>query len=167
MARIVPILGRLSRGYVAMAEGLLAGGMALVVVLAALQVIFRYGLGASLSWSEEALRYLMIWIASLGVGLAYARGEMIGMGLLVGALPPRLASWIGIAGRLAVLALLAFVAFYGWQFAWKTRAATATALPISMFWVHLSVPVGAAITGLHVLAGLADPRPARPVGATA
>ena len=167
MAHAAHILTRLARGYVAAAEALLIVGMALVVVLAALQVIFRYGLGASLSWSEEVLRYLMIWLASLGAGLAYGRGEMIGMELLVGTLPRRLASWIGLVGRLAVLALLAFVAFYGLQFAWKTRAATATALPISMFWIHLSIPVGAALMGLHVMAGLANPRPVKPAEAAA
>lgn len=148
---MTPALRRLSRIYVALTEGLLVAGMAGVVVLAAFQVFFRYGLGASLSWSEEALRYLMIWIASLGLGLAYSRGDMIGMGLLVGALPEGVARAIRVAGRLAILALMLAVAWYGWQFAWRTRAATATAIPISLFWVHVSVALGAVIVALHVI----------------
>ena len=137
-----------------MTEGLLIAGMAVVVVLAVLQVFFRYAVGMSLSWSEEALRYLMIWVSSLGFGLAYARGDMIGMALLVAALPPRLAGWIALLGRLLVVALMLTIAWYGWQFAWRTRAATATALPISMLSIHLSVAVGAILIALHALAGV-------------
>lgn len=144
-------IARLGRAYVRVVETLLVGGMLSVVVLATLQVFFRYALGASLSWSEEALRYLMVWITSLGVGLAYARGEMIGMELLLDAMPPRLARWLGLLGRLLVIALMAFVVIYGWRFAWQTRAASATALPVSMFWVHVSIAVGALLIGLHAL----------------
>ena len=148
-----PRAARLARLYAGAVEWLLIGGLAAVVIIAALQVLFRYGLGASLSWSEEALRYLMIWIASLGAGLAYARGEMIGMELLLGTLPAPLARAVALAGRLLIAALMLVVAWYGWQFAWRTRLATATALPISMFWVHLSISVGAALVALHALAG--------------
>ncbi|WP_163849234.1 TRAP transporter small permease [Pseudooceanicola aestuarii] len=147
-----PLL-RVLRGYVTITETLLITGMAGVVLLAALQVFFRYVVGASLSWSEEALRYLMIWIAFLGIGLAYARGEMIGMELLTSALPPRLGKTVGLAGRALILAMMIAIAIYGWQFAWKTRAGTATAIPISMFWVHIAVAVGAVLVGLHVIAG--------------
>ena len=144
--------------YVRGVETLLIAGMVGVVALAALQVLFRYGLGASLSWSEEALRYLMIWIASLGLGLAYSRGEMIGMNLLVGLLPRRLARAVGNAGRLLMLALALMIAWYGWQFAWATREATATAIPVSMFWVHISVAFGSLLVALHILVGAGSAR---------
>ena len=144
----------LVRAYVGSIEGLLIAGMAALVVLAALQVFFRYALGMSLSWSEEALRYLMIWITSLGVGLAYSRGDMIGMELLLNALPSSMARWVALVGRLLVVALMGFVVFYGWQFAWRTRHATATAIPISLFWVHISIAVGALLIGLHAVASI-------------
>lgn len=141
---------RTVRGYVALLEGLLITGMVGVVVLAVMQVFFRYVLSASLSWTEEALRYLMIWIAFAGIGLAYSRGELIGMDLLVSRLPTRLAQAIGILGRLLVLAMMLGIAWFGWQFAWKTREATATAIPVSLFWFHVSVAVGSMLTAAHV-----------------
>ena len=144
---------RLIRLYVLCIETVLVAGMAGVVILAALQVLFRYGLGMSLSWSEEALRYLMIWIASLGLGLAYSRGEMIGMELLVSNLPSRAAIAVGIAGRVLVFAMAIAIVWYGWQFAWTTREATATAIPISMFWIHMSVATGSLLVALHVSVG--------------
>lgn len=140
------------RGYIACIESLLIVGMVAIVLVAVLQVFFRYVLGASLSWSEEALRYLMIWVTYLGVGLAYSRGEMIGMELLVSKLPCPAALVIGIVGRLLVVAMMLAILWYGWQFAWKTREATAVAIPISMFWIHISVAVGAGLVVVHIIA---------------
>lgn len=147
-------LSRLVRTYVAILETLLISGMVAVVVIAALQVFFRYVVGASLSWSEEALRYMMIWISSLGVGLAYSRGELIGMTLLVERLPPRLGLLVQVAGRALILAAMICLMIYGWQFAVRTGAGTAVALPVSMFWLHVSIAVGAALIALHVCASL-------------
>ena len=149
-----PPLTRFVRRYVAILETLLISGVAAVVVIATLQVFFRYVVGASLSWSEEALRYIMIWITSLGLGLAYSRGEMIGMELLVHLLPPRAALVVTQAGRVLVLAMMLTIAWYGWKFAWKTRGGTATAIPVSMFLIHISVAVGSLLVALHVAATL-------------
>lgn len=147
-------LVRALRGYVLTIETLMIAGMVGVVILAALQVFFRYAIGASLSWSEEALRYLMIWIASLGIGLAYSRGEMIGMELLTNSLPRSVTKVIAIVGRLLILAMMLAIVWYGWNFAWKTRAGFATAIPISMFWVHVSVAFGCALVALHVVGAI-------------
>ncbi len=145
-------LAQTIRGYVTAIEILLVAGMAGMVILATLQVFFRYIVGASLSWSEEALRYLMIWIAFLGIGLAYSRGEMIGMKLLTNSLPHRISMIMGLIGRLMILAMMITIAWFGWEFAWKTRESAATALPVSMFWIHIAVATGAALTVLHVIA---------------
>lgn len=142
---------RIAHGYVAAIENLLIVGMLAVVILAALQVFFRYVLGMSLSWSEEALRYVMIWTASLGIGLAYSRGDMIGMEMLVNLLPRRVAIAVGLLSRLLILAMMFAIVWYGWQFAWKTRGGSATAIPISMFWFHISIAVGAALVAMHVI----------------
>ncbi|WP_112323737.1 TRAP transporter small permease [Oceanibium sediminis] len=147
-------MSRFVRGYLAVLETMLITGMVAVVVIAAVQVFFRYVVGASLSWSEEALRYTMIWISSLGAGLAYSRGEMIGMNLLVNNLPRPLSLAVQVAGRLLVLAAMGFVMYYGWQFAVKTAAGRAVALPVTMFWLHVSIAVSALLISIHVLANL-------------
>lgn len=157
MARDLPqLLSRPVRIYVTILETLLITGMVAVVIIAALQVFFRYVVGASLSWSEEVLRYTMIWISSLGVGLAYSRGEMIGMNLLVDAMPRPIGVAIRIAGRLLILAAMICLMIYGWQFAVRTGEGSAVALPITMFWLHISIAVSAVLIALHVAASLVE-----------
>ncbi|WP_243612134.1 TRAP transporter small permease [Shimia aestuarii] len=149
-----PALPRVVRAYLAILETMLITGMAAVVIIAALQVFFRYVVGASLSWSEEALRYTMIWISSLGAGLAYSRGEMIGMTILVNRLPRQISLAVQIAGRLLVLAAMGLVVVYGWQFAVKTGDGRAVALPVTMFWLHISIAVSALLISIHILASM-------------
>ncbi len=149
-----PALPRFVRAYLAIIETMLITGMAAVVIIAALQVFFRYVVGASLSWSEEALRYTMIWISSLGAGLAYSRGEMIGMTILVNRLPRQISLAVQIAGRLLVLAAMGLVVVYGWQFAVKTGDGRAVALPVTMFWLHVSIAVSALLISIHILASM-------------
>lgn len=47
------------------------------------QVVARYGFGSSLMWSEEAGRYIFVWIAFLGLVVAFNTGSHVALDLLV------------------------------------------------------------------------------------
>jgi TRAP-type C4-dicarboxylate transport system permease small subunit len=126
--------------------------IAAITVVAGLQVFFRYVVGASLYWSEELMRYMMEWAAFLLAGTAYSRGEMLGFTLFIDMLPPFWRRLALLIGRIAIVCFLAIVVIYGVDFAWRTRQDEATALQISMIWVHTSVTVGSALMILHVVA---------------
>lgn len=150
-ANPAPRIHRAVALYVRGIEMVAIGATVVLALLAALQVFFRYALGESLFWSEELMRYLMIWVAYLVAGLAYSRGEMLGMRFVVDAASPRLRRAIDLAGRLLVVAFLLVVAVYGFEFAWRTREQEAVALEISLAWIHASVPAGAVLLAVHVL----------------
>ena len=78
-------LGNLTNRSAEVACSVMVLTMALVV---ATQVICRYLLGASLTWSEEASRYLLIWITFLGGSIAFKRGMHTGFDAVVRALSP-------------------------------------------------------------------------------
>ncbi len=147
--------------YVAGIEHLAVAIMAALVVVAILQVFFRYVLNDSLSWSEELMRYLMIWEAYLVAGVAYSRGEMLGMRFVVDACPPPVRRALEMIGRVLIAVFLIFTAWYGTRFVLLTSGDEAIGLSISLGWVHASVPVGAALLTFHVLfAGLFAPQAA-------
>lgn len=55
------------------------------------QIVNRYFVGVSISWSEEFQRFAHIWLVFLAVGIGYRRGAHIGLDLLQNALRPGLA----------------------------------------------------------------------------
>lgn len=150
--RFPPSLVRFCRAYQRVINFAGIFLIAAIAGIAGLQVYFRYVVGSSLYWSEELMRYMMVWAAFLLAGTAYSRGEMLGFTLLIDLLPPRL-KWLALLiGRLVIVAFLAVVVWYGVDFAWRTRQDTATALQISMLGVHGSVAVGSILMILHVIA---------------
>ena len=93
-ARQTSLVVRIAGFYTRAVETAAIVAMVMLVTVAAYQVFCRYVLNASLFWSEELMRYLMIWTAFLTAGIVYTRGGFLGMRALVDAAPQR-----GNAGR--------------------------------------------------------------------
>ncbi|OYU37889.1 MAG: C4-dicarboxylate ABC transporter permease [Pseudorhodobacter sp. PARRP1] len=140
------------RGYRLAVETICMAGISLVAILGGLQVWFRYVSGSSLVWSEEVMRLSMIWTVMLGSGLAYSRGQFLGMRFVVEAMPPRIARACDILAAVLVIGFLVAIAWYGWVFAWKTRLQSSSTLGYSLIWLHGAIVVGAVLMALHVLA---------------
>ncbi len=151
-AQTPSLIVRIARGYQKAINFTGVILIAAITAVAGLQVYFRYVVGASLFWSEELMRFMMVWAAFLVAGTAYSRGEMLGFTLFVDFLPKPLRQLALLVGRLCIIAFLAVVVVYGVDFAWRTRQDVATALQISMFWVHIAVAVGSALMILHIIA---------------
>lgn len=143
-------MSKLWRAYVAAVEAFCFAGIAAILVIGTMQVIWRYVFNSSLFWSEEAMRYLMIWIVMIGAGLSYSRGQFLGMRLAVDRLPAGLRRAADLVSAAIILVFLAAILWFGTKFAWMTRLQTATALGFSMFWVHVAITVGAALLAAHV-----------------
>ncbi len=81
-----------------------ATALFLVVVVA---IIFRYGFGQAVSWTEEVPRYMLIWISFLAAASCVLRREHVGFDVLFNALPKGARRALGI-----FLSLLIFI--FGW-----------------------------------------------------
>jgi TRAP-type C4-dicarboxylate transport system permease small subunit len=126
------------------------GGIAGLLLLStvfsdALAIIFRYGIDRPLIWTEEAQRYLMVWVAFLGSASCVVSGDHMGIDLLSGFLPV----W---AQRIRPVLLLVLTAAYCGVLVWKGiplalensyQSAPATGIP--MTYPYLAVGVGGAL----------------------
>ncbi len=133
--------------------GLLAG---LVIVLV-WQVISRYALNAPSSYTEEILRYGVIWMSLLGAAYATGKGSHMSVDMLRDRLSER--------GRLRLDAMIsvAFVLFAGIVLIWGgmrgvqiASAQTSAVMRIPMSWVYLSLPVTGGLMVAYSLLNLAD-----------
>ena len=115
-----------------------------VIVIAA--VVFRYGFNNSLSWAEDAAKFLMVWMTFVGAPLGFKHGAHVSCDLLPPGLPPVVLRAIRALVWLIVIFVMAMLTRTGWTFAWNGWSQVAlTVGDISMFWIFVCMPIGAAL----------------------
>ncbi len=137
--------------YNKLEEYFLVYTMILMVIIVFVQVIFRYILNNSLSWSEELVRYIFIWQVWLGASLGMRINEHIRVDMFVKLLPNVPQKILGILTDLLVLAFYIFLIVYGFKYLQNVIAKdmTSTALKLSLAYVYASLPVGSVIIALR------------------
>ncbi len=137
---------------------LLLAGVAIALILFA-QVLARY-LGASLSWSEEIGRYLLVTITFLGATVAYKRAHFIGLAGFGARFGATFERSIVLLLQVLTLACFGLITWFGVFYtvnAWQ-QASTAVQMPMS---IPLSViPISGAVFLLHVLADMTQTKTA-------
>jgi TRAP-type C4-dicarboxylate transport system permease small subunit len=127
----------------------LVGTIALVI---AASVFWRYALNDALSWAEEVSKYLMIWMVFTGAPIALRHGGHVAIEMLPNALPERAKHLLFGIVFLIIALLMAELVHRGSTFAWNGRTQTAIILgDFSLFWLFVSIPIGAAIMLLVAL----------------
>ncbi len=108
------IFGAVNAAILALGRWLGASCMAIMVVIILIQVVFRYGIGQALPWTEEASRFLMLWMTGLMAPTAFRRGGFVGIDMIARLLPQT------VAAALTILLLLvsALVLWHGMQIGW-------------------------------------------------
>ncbi|MEP0521332.1 MAG: TRAP transporter small permease [Hyphomicrobiales bacterium] len=134
--------------FALVASGLL---VALIAIVVAAGVFWRYVLNDSLSWTEEVSRYLLIWLAAIGSIVAMHRRELVAIDLLPDALSSGGRRALRVLISLIVIGTSTVVAFYGWSLAVNAWGQSASTFPMPLFFVTAAIPVAA---GAYVLMAL-------------
>lgn len=139
--------------------------LAVTVVIVILQVFFRYVLNSSLSWSEEAARYLFIWAALLGFSSSVEAGRLFSFEMLAARLPPTGRRICAALFALAAVAFLWALVVHGGSLAAKTMSQSSPAIGMPMAIAYAALPVGGVLIALHFLARLGAPTSAETASA--
>ncbi|MBP1153614.1 MULTISPECIES: TRAP transporter small permease [unclassified Paenibacillus] len=138
-------------------------GTALVLMTAVvfLQVLVRFVLGAmgiqaSVPWTEELARYLMIWAIFVGAAVMARKSDSLAVELLVQAVPPSVGKIIKVGAHLIALVFYACIFWVGLQMAQFGLSEKAPVLKVPMLYVYSAMSVGAALTVLNTITMLVD-----------
>lgn len=116
------------------------------------QVIARFVLQSPADWSEAWTRASLIWTVMLGIALAFRHGAMLSVEMLhslFGARNKRLLEHLVL---IITLGFLGFLAWVGGQMTWRVRFQTMPSLEVSISWVYVSIPIGATLAIIAVVA---------------
>lgn len=124
-----------------------------VIVFA--QVIFRYILNTPLYWSEEAARYIMIWIVFLGASIGIRKGSHLGFTWFVERSKPKARRIFGLVAHLGLLAFALNITYYGTIITFQNLDQVSPGLQLPVAFVYACLPVGGILAIIQLIPILA------------
>ena len=133
---------------------LIVAMLVLMVAFTMAQIICRTWF-VSLSWSEEATRFLLIWTTFLGATCVYRHNGNIAITIVQGLFPSGLRKWLHVAVHAVCLALFCVLFYYGSLYCGR-QVRMAAAIPIRMKYVYMCLPISMIIMSVHAIVMLAE-----------
>ncbi|MEP6608388.1 MAG: TRAP transporter small permease [Burkholderiaceae bacterium] len=124
--------------------------MLVLLALIILQVFSRYILQASLPWTEEIARMVIVWAVMLAAAVATERGEHYVITVLFDQFRGALRQSILIGTSAIALVFLAVMVRAGIEYTAANMNTTYVATQLSRGWVYLALPIGASLMALSL-----------------
>jgi TRAP-type C4-dicarboxylate transport system permease small subunit len=149
MSRLRSIAISLDRLVAGMEAGVIVVLVCLLTAITFAQVAARYVLGDPLIWSEEAARYLFVWVSMIGAALAIREGGHFGLDLLIRRVPA-LKPVLGPAVTVVTSVFLVILLKTGIDETNLASMQVAMTFPMRMQWAYLALPIGAGLMLFHI-----------------
>ena len=143
-ARAVEVLNRWIRRICIVFSGAL-----FILVIA--QILFRYVFKFSAPWTEEAARYLMIWMALLAAGIAFQTGQHFNIDFVTSRLRAKTRKKIAFFTGFLTFIFILCIILWGIPFAILGFFTISPGLEITMFLPYLAVPVAGGVMMLNLI----------------
>lgn len=158
MKYLTSVFRGIDRAVEALALHVACALLAVIACLGLWQVLSRFVLSQPSTFTEEAMRRLLIWMVMLGVVAAFRRGALVSVDLMLRWSRGRWRQFVRGLITATSLAFLAVLVWYGIDLAWRVRFQTFASMDISMGWAYAALPVGALLAMVAVLAHHLDPQ---------
>ncbi len=122
----------------------LFGGSMVVIVIAG--VIARYAMRSPFTWTEEASRFLMIWMVLIGMSVVTRNRENLCVEFLVLKLPIPIQKVVKLINETLVMYFLYILTAEGFKMAVNAKMQMVPSLGITMYYPLLCIPVGGLLT---------------------
>ena len=148
---------RADRWLTGLAMNLAGVLLAIICVLGMWQVLSRFVFSQPSTWTEEAMRRLLIWCVMLGIVVAFRRGALVSVDLMLRTSRGWWQHFVRWLITLSSFAFLSVLLWFGIDLLWRVRFQTFASMELSMAWAYAALPVGAALGLVAVLAHHLDP----------
>ena len=115
------------------------------------QVIMRYVFSRPLTWSEEAARFIFVYVSFIGISYAYRQKGHIRMEVVVNLFPQAVRRGLEVLINLGTIALFCYMIPFSFRFIGIQAGVKATATHIPMSIVYTALPLGMALSCVRLL----------------
>lgn len=137
-------------------EAICAALLAATVLIAFVAVVFRYGIGSSLSWSFEASLALLTYLTFIGAYLAMRKNAHLKVEVLVAKLPCTAQLLVFAVNQFIVLLIAVVMMIYGSRQVLLFHNQATLVLEISVGLLYAAVPLSGLLVGLQGVLDLRD-----------
>ena len=130
------------------------GAILLVLVFGsiALQIVTRFIFHDPLFWTEEAARYLFVWLVAIGAAECVRNRSHIAMDVFTTLLPPRPRLILAILLNTLIIAALLILCWYGFFGMLRAHRVMSVAVGVQESFLYGALPVGAALMAIRMVA---------------
>lgn len=132
-------------------NGLLCVIIAMMIGLAVLEIVLRYGFKTSLLWKHLLLQNLTLWMCFLGAALASSERRHISIDALNRILPANVTRYTGYIIDVLSLIVVGILAYFGFDFLMEEQKSPATIGIVPMWWAKTIIPFGFVLMGIHLI----------------
>lgn len=136
---------RLSGGLVSAIHNLAALLLAVASALVFYQVVTRFVLGDSATWTEVLARAVIIWMVFLVTGPALRLGRMIHIDIIRETMPKPVRIWLVRFVTASTATVLLILIWYGYNMTLRVVDQQVAMINISVAWFYVAVPIGSAL----------------------
>ena len=125
-------------------ENLIGFALLATTLIIFVNVIMRYFMNTSITWAEEVVKYLMIWIAFIGGSTCFRKGVHVSIDVLLEIVPKRAQIFIVTIITLIAGAFTTAMAYYGIKLVEfiQNSGQVSPALSMPMWIPYLALPIG-------------------------
>lgn len=134
-------------------EFLLVLFLAAMAVIMGIQVLVRYVLGMSLSWSEEVARYLFVWSGFLSISYCTKKCVSIKIEQFVASFPKRWKAALKVINHTIELVLFLYLLPFAWNYFYSAviSGQKSPALGLPMYLVQAAPMTGFVLCAFRVV----------------
>ena len=126
-------------------------GLSAMFLILLAQVIMRYVFSRPLTWSEEAARFIFVYVSFIGISYAYRQKGHIRMEVVVNLFPQAVRRGLEVLINLGTIALFCYMIHFSFRFIGIQAGVKATATHIPMSIVYTALPLGMALSCVRLL----------------
>lgn len=126
-------------------------GLSAMFLILLAQVIMRYVFSRPLTWSEEAARFIFVYVSFIGISYAYRQKGHIRMEVVVNLFPQAVRRGLEVLINLGTIALFCYMIPFSFHFIGIQAGVKATATHIPMSIVYTALPLGMALSCVRLL----------------
>lgn len=131
-------------------------GLGLMTAITIYSVFNRFILKSAITWSDEATRYLFIWVSLIGACIGVEEKAHVGVSLFVDMMPEGTRRFVSVLSNAFCLLFCGVLVYTGITLVSAQSNQYSAALRINMAYIYSAIPVSFALMGLEFFKNIVD-----------